>query len=263
MFTQITPIVKRLLIIHAALLLLSGLVSFNIENLLALHYVGSKFFFPTQFFTYMFMHAGMWHLVGNMIGLIVFGNMLERFWGSRRFLFFYVVAGVGSGLLYSGVQFYQMKRMESRISAYVASPSPQEFNSFLLDYAPRARLHLMDFIDEYDEEPQGEVYISHSKKFLRQVYEKQANVPMVGASGAIFGILMAFGMLFPNTELFLLFPPMPIKAKYLVIFYGAYELWAELRSVPGDKVAHLAHLGGLLVGFIMVKYWQKNSKRFY
>ena len=86
---------------------------------------------------------------------------------------------------------------------------------------------------------------------------------MVGASGAIFGILMAFGLLFPNTELLLLFPPIPIKAKYLVIFYGAYEIFAEFRATPGDNVAHLAHLGGLFIGFIMVKYWQKKSRKFY
>lgn len=150
------------------------------------------------------MHAGMWHLFSNMIGLIVFGNLLERFWGSRRFLFFYMVTGLGSGLLYWGVQFYQMQKMEQRISAYSAAPSPQAFNSFMLKYAPNKRLQLMEagFVDEYEEFPSNAAIIKATKQWLRGVYDYYANIPMVGASGAIFGIIMAFGLLFPNTELF-------------------------------------------------------------
>ena len=263
MFAQITPAVKRLLILNAAILFLSSFLFPSMDNRLALHYVHSSFFFPTQFFTYMFMHADMWHLFSNMIGLLVFGNLLERFWGSKRFLIFYLITGIGAGLMYWAVQFYQMQLMQSSIETYSAAPTPQSFNAFMLDYpAERRQLMQNGFIDEYDEAPSDPTYIARSIQYMRQMYEEHANVPMVGASGAIFGILMAFGLLFPNTELLLLFPPMPIKAKYLVIFYGAYEIWA-LHGSPGDNVAHLAHLGGLLIGFIMVRYWQRNSKKFY
>ena len=102
-----------------------------------------------------------------------------------------------------------------------------------------------------------------AKELLLALYEREANIPLVGASGAIFGILMAFALLFPNTELFLLFFPFPIKAKYFVLFYGLYEVYALVQRTPGDNVAHLAHLGGMLFAFILVKMWQKDRNNFY
>ena len=265
MFTHITPAVKKLLVLNGSMLLLSAFAFPSMDRYLALHYLDSSYFLPTQFFTYMFMHGGMWHLLSNMLGLIVFGNLLERFWGSRRFLAFYMMTGIGAGVLYSGVQLFKMGDMKSQIEAYRSTPTPQAFNIFLLEYSPRLRQQLLynGYIDSYEEAPEDTQIIEQNIQAMRNLYEEKANIPMVGASGAIFGILMAFGLLFPNTELLLLFPPMPVKAKYLVIFYGAYEIYSEFTSRAGDNVAHLAHLGGLLVGFIIVKYWQRKSKHFY
>ena len=265
MFTQITPAVKRLLVLNAGALLLANLVFPHMDQYFALHYVGSTHFLPTQFFTYMFMHGGLWHLFSNMIGLMVFGNLLERFWGSRRFLVFYMLTGIGAGVIYSGVQYYKMSEMKAEIEAYSSNPTPQAFNAFLLEHYPQMRRELMSngYMDSYEQTPTDPLFTQQIEGIMKRIYEQRANIPMVGASGAIFGILMAFGLLFPNTELLLLFPPMPIKAKYLVIFYGAYEIYAELSARGENNVAHLAHLGGLLVGFIIVKYWQKNSKHFY
>jgi membrane associated rhomboid family serine protease len=106
-------------------------------------------------------------------------------------------------------------------------------------------------------------YQQQAIEIVKDIFSSITNVPMVGASGAVFGILMAFGMLFPNTQLFLLFPPIPIKAKYLVLFYGLYELYSEFSRTSGDNVAHLAHLGGMLIAYILLKIWQKDNGRFY
>jgi membrane associated rhomboid family serine protease len=147
--------------------------------------------------------------------------------------------------------------------AYLADPDPEAFNLFVVQHASQYYESLISFIDAYVENPNNPEYISQSRVFVQDLMGRIENVPMVGASGAVFGILMAFGMLFPNTQLFLLFPPIPIKAKYLVFFYGAYELYSELNRSQGDNVAHLAHLGGMLIAFIVIKYWQKNSSKFY
>ena len=262
MFRPLTPIVRRLLILNGLAFLVS--TQLQLTDYLALYYVGSDYFFATQFVSYMFLHAGWWHLLSNMLGLIIFGGLLERFWGTRRFLSFYLITGIGAGLIYASVQFFQMNSMERRVRSYTEHPTPQGFNQLLLDYAPTLRNQLLQqgFIDAYDEAPKSAELITLTKEYLYHIVEKRANVPMVGASGAIFGILMAFGLLFPNTELLLLFPPIPIKAKYLVFFYGAYELWQEISN-RNDNVAHIAHLAGLVIGFVVVKYWQQKSNRFY
>ena len=122
---------------------------------------------------------------------------------------------------------------------------------------------IAEFSDEYYDNPDDSYYKNQALSIVQTMYDSRTNIPMVGASGAVFGILMAFGMLFPNTVLMLLFPPIPIKAKYLVFFYGMYELYSEIARSPGDNVAHLAHLSGMLIAFILLKYWQNKSNRFY
>jgi rhomboid family protein len=118
-------------------------------------------------------------------------------------------------------------------------------------------------VDNWTNNPDSQQYIVAGKQLFRQIVELKVNVPMIGASGAIFGILLAFGMLFPNTELYLMFIPIPIKAKYFVLGYGLLELFLGMQNSATDNVAHFAHLGGMLFGFFMVKYWSKNRRRFY
>ena len=118
-------------------------------------------------------------------------------------------------------------------------------------------------IDGWIDNQRSPEYIEAGKQIFKRIVDLKANVPMVGASGAIFGILLAFGMLFPNTELFLMFVPIPIKAKYFVVGYGLLELYLGMRNSAGDNVAHFAHLGGMLFGFLLIRWWNKRSKKFY
>jgi membrane associated rhomboid family serine protease len=211
----------------------------------------------------MFLHAGFGHLLGNMFALFIFGPMLERFWGSKKFFIFYMVTGVGAGILYGVVNFIEMRQLESAAEQYIQNPNYEGFVSFVQENAGYAYRQWYDFIDAYGENPSKQEFIDGSIQRVKEVVRFQGNVPLIGASGAVFGILFAFGFLFPNTELFLLFPPIPIKAKYLVTFYGLYELYAGIQNVPGDNVAHYAHLGGMLIAFILLKIWQKDNTRFY
>ncbi|MEM6831056.1 MAG: rhomboid family intramembrane serine protease, partial [Bacteroidota bacterium] len=145
-------------------------------------------------------------------------------------------------------------------------PNPQDFERFIIKHkSPIFNLTALgELSDSYYEDENNPGLINQTRRVVQETYDvfiTRGN--MIGASGAVFGILFAFAFLFPNTELFLLFPPIPIKAKYLVFFYGLYELYSEFNRMPGDNVAHLAHLSGMLIAFIMLKLWSNNTRRFY
>ena len=202
------------------------------------------------------------HILFNMLGLIFLAPMLEQFWGPKRFLTFYLITGIGAGVFYEGVKYTQTIPMKNKMEAYEANPNPEDFALFISNYGARYWNDDMDeFIEAYYEYPsEGK---ARSISYVRQVYSAIINVPMVGASGAIYGILMAFGMLFPNTKLMLLFPPIPIKAKYFVLILGGMAIYSQFMNSSGDNVEHLAHLGGMLFAFIMIKVWNKDKSNFY
>jgi len=266
MFGSLTPVVRNLLLINVVVyfldsMLMSGMLN---DNLSFYSYLSDRFA-PYQLFTYMFLHGGFWHLLSNMFGLFIFGPMLERFWGSQRFLQFYLITGIGAGVIYSMVNLYEFQKLENTAEEYIQSPAPDLFFSFLRDYVPNysADNQISEIAIGYAENPDSQLYEQNSIAVVRSLSGRIINnSSMLGASGAIFGILLAFGMLFPNTELFLLFPPIPIKAKYLVAFYGIYTIYAIERS-PGDNVAHFAHLGGMVVAFVLIKIWRSNRRNFY
>ncbi|WP_204353213.1 rhomboid family intramembrane serine protease [Pedobacter yulinensis] len=222
----IPPVVKNLLIINVLFFLVTyvfnGLLSDQVVNTLPVYYFGSPFFKGWQPVTYMFMHGGWAHIFFNMFALYSFGSLLESRWGAKRFLIFYLVTGLGALGLQWAVQAFEMYQATGQLV-----PS----------------LDLLRTLDIADAQKAVEIYQS----------------PMVGASGAIFGLLIAFGMLYPNAELYVFLIPVPVKAKYLVPVYILIELSLGLARVQGDSVAHFAHLGGALIGFILIKLWKDNN----
>ena len=174
-----------------------------------------------------------------------------------------MVSGMGAGVLYSGYTLVQYRTMEEKVLAFEANPDPEYFNRLVIENRSYFSPEVFDFVDQYSRNPEDPVNIDRAEQTLNTILELQVNQPMVGASGALFGILIAFGMLFPNTQLFLLFPPIPIKAKYMVLFYGLYSVYNVLLTSPTDNVAHFAHLSGLVVGAILVYFWKKNRNSFY
>ncbi|MEM7550265.1 MAG: rhomboid family intramembrane serine protease [Bacteroidota bacterium] len=263
MFGNLTPTVKNLLLINFVVYLMGSFVSIDFVDIFGLRFILAESFAPYQFFSYMFVHGSFFHIFGNMFALLIFGPMLERFWGPQKFLIFYMATGLGAGVLYGVADYFEKSPAKTAMMTYQSFPSPENFNFYVNEHAEFAYKQLYDFTNEYYDNPDSEVLEQQSKAYVKQLYQTVANIPMVGASGAVYGILMAFGMLFPNTVLFLLFPPIPIKAKYLVIAYGAFEIYSELNRSPGDNVAHLAHLSGMLIAFILIKMWQGNRNTFY
>jgi len=217
------PTVTKNLIIINALLFLATLVleqrfGIDLNDILGLHFFLADKFNPAQLITYMFMHGGWSHIFFNMFAVWMFGRVLEQVWGPKRFLFYYILCGVGAGVVQEIVQF----------------------------------IHYEAVLSAYDSVNTGSNIIPMADYLNLMV--------TVGASGAVYAILLAFGMLFPNQQLFIIPFPFPIKAKYFVIGYAVLELYLGLSNNANDNVAHFAHLGGMIFGFILIMYWRKKNR---
>lgn len=242
---QILPtIIKNLLIINVLVFLAQKTIGqeafFKMDDIFALHTWQSELFKPWQFITHLFMHASFGHLFGNMFALWVFGSALENLWGPKRFLTFYIICGLGAAFCHMLVLYVE--------NIHIV----QAFNS-LDPNASNYDMQVINFNKEFSPD-QSQLYPP------REVFNYNINEPTLGASGAVFGCLAAFGYLFPNDYIYLYFF-LPIKAKWFVILYAGFELVMAVQSSAGDNVAHVAHLGGALVGFILVYFWNKNNRR--
>ena len=258
----ITPMVRNLLIMNLVIFIMTAFIFPEAMNQFSLYDFNSDKFRGYQLITHMFLHSGWGHIFSNMFSLFIFGPLLEYRWGSNRFLTFYLITGLGASMLYQGVREYENYDMRKDVAAYIADPNPVAFSNFLNEHVPnRNNTEAVMQYRRYANDPE---MIAATKQLVQKIaHGLVENVPMVGASGAVFGILMAFGLLFPNTELMLLFIPFPVKAKYFVLFYGAYELYAGLARNPGDNVAHFAHLGGMIFAYILIKLWERDRTNFY
>jgi len=262
---NLTPTVRNLLLINIAVYLLQQVESLHLTQLGSLYPLGSPFFRPWQFLTHMFMHANLLHIFSNMFGLINFGPLLEQRWGGQRFLTFWLICGIGAGALYEGVRTYEMRQLATAYETVVREPDAANFVDFMKQvgigkeaYEPAAAA-----LERNATDPQLRQGVVEN---VRQLYTELLQSPgggMLGASGALFGVLFAFGYLFPNTILMLLFPPIPLKAKYFVGLYALYELYSGVHRTPGDNVAHFAHIGGLVIGFVLIKIWERGRGQFY
>lgn len=229
------PIVTKNIIIICVLMLLVTSVFESLEPYLACFYYQSELFKPWQLITYMFMHGGIGHLFFNMLGMLFFGGQVEYYWGPRKYLNYFLVCGLGAVVLHqawTAVEIHQLAQ-------YV---QPENFDRLLAQGAE------MRIANNHPDLP-----------MLQRIFDV-LNTPMVGASGGLFGIMIAFAFMFPNAEIYLLFFPFPVKAKYLITVYAVVEVFAGLSNSASDNVAHFAHLGGLLTGLIIVLVWRKRGK---
>lgn len=228
MFRNIPTVTKNLLLINIVVFLAAMVFKsqFNLNNWGSLHFVLAPDFHLFQFITYQFLHADIWHIFCNMFALWMFGCVIERVWGPQRFLAYYLICGIGAGLCQELVQYVEFSSLE--------------LSSMSLD----ARIPVGT---------EGGVISMTVGSYLN-------SWGTIGASGAVYGILLAFGMTFPNERIFIFPLPIPIKAKWFVILYAAIELLAAYGS-SGDNVAHVAHLGGMLFGLLLIMYWRHHSDK--
>ncbi len=239
---KITEAVKQLLIINIIFYVGSVFVPATLD-FLALYYFESPKFQFWQPLSHMFMHGGLMHLFFNMFALYSFGSALEHFWGSKKFIFFYLSCGLGAAALHTGVNYYLF---HEGVSSLVQSGFDQQ--------------EIMSLMAEGKNIPQWRDILGENA-FINMM--SAYNTPAVGASGAIYGLLVAFAFMFPNAELALMFIPVPVKAKYFVPAILGIDLYLGINggSIFGGStgVAHFAHLGGALMGYLMMWYWKKNQ----
>ena len=236
LFSNIPPVVKNLLILNVLIWLAMSIVpalDHTLNKYLALYYFSSPAFQPLQLFTYMFLHGNFMHLFFNMFALLMFGRTIELAMGSARFLFYYVTCGICAGLVQMAVFAIYIHNLEGLLPADVCQQVALDGWSLL---------------------QRGYNYSDPDCAMLNALI----NSPMVGASGAIYGVLLAFGFLFPNVPVYLFFIPVGIKAKWLIIGYFCLEFFYGI-SGSADGVAHFAHLGGMIFGFLMLLYWKKKG----
>lgn len=270
-YQALPPVVKNLIIINVIMVLLQYILAssfrIDLQAYLGLHYFRSDLFRPWQLLTHIFMHgspldvnATLLHIFSNMFALWMFGSILEHRFGPKRFLFFYLICGIGAALCYMGTLAVQYEPLYKSLLAFKASPTLDHFLQFIQQNDLPANT---DFKAAWNADPGNTSFPLEASRGFTKYVTSLFDGPMVGASGAVFGVLFAFGYLFPNTELMLIFPPIPIKAKWVVSAYAAFELYSGWRNSADDNVAHFAHLGGMLVAFIILKIWNQNRKRFY
>jgi membrane associated rhomboid family serine protease len=231
---QLTTVVKNLLIVNVLIFIACAAVP-GIQPYLTGYYFLSPYFHFWQPVTSMFVHANIAHIFFNMYALAIFGPMLEVRFGPARFFVYYMVSGVGAFLIHQGINHVEIQNALQHISA-------SDFRQIMT---------------------QGPELLSTEHNYANEYWAKintGFHIGVLGASGAVFGILLAFGVLYAEVKLRLLFPPVALKARWFVLIYGGIELILALRNAPDDNVAHFAHLGGMIFGYIMIKIWQKQGK---
>lgn len=262
MFLPLTPIVKNLLIINGLIFLaqITFQNKFPIDEWFAQHHFLSKDFRPHQLLTYMFMHGSFQHLFFNMLGLFMFGTKLEMVWGAKRFLTFYLICGIGAGVISGLATLVQTYPVISDLNFLQEHPSARNFNMLLSKYEwIRLRIN-PEFTNLVNTNPNAPGIAQNIFAFAGQAKAAATGGQMVGASGALFGILAGVAYLFPN-DMVMIYLLFPIKMKWLALIYGAIELWAAIQNNPQDQVAHGAHLGGALVGFLIVYFSYRRGNR--
>jgi membrane associated rhomboid family serine protease len=240
-YLSLPPVVKNIILINVLMLLVvfaaKSVFGVDLTMVLGLYFPKSDQFMPLQIVTHMFMHGGFWHIFFNMYALYIFGQVLENVWGPKRFFIYYIICGLGAALTHETVIAFQYAHLAQSLN-------PDSLQTVLNEGTALFR--------------ERQLFTDPDMQKLQLLL----NTPTVGASGAIFGVLLAFGVLFPNTQLMLLFPPIPLKAKYFVLIYGLIELSLAVTQ-PGSNIAHTAHLGGMLFGYLLIRYWRKTTNTLY
>jgi membrane associated rhomboid family serine protease len=241
MFANLPQVTKNILILNIMFFvatLILGWQGIYLKPLLGTHYVNSPLFEPYQVVTHFFMHADFFHILMNMWLFVMLGAYLENLWGPKRFFIFYLACALGAFALHNAIGVYELQQLKQ---ALIAQNLP---------------------IDEIDNLVKNGMYNNdlYSSNKDYENYVDMASTPMVGASGAIFGVLSAFAILFPNTE-FRLYFAIPIKAKYFVGAYLLLEIYLAFQNQEGDSTAHLAHIGGAIVGAALILIWRKKDRQ--
>ena len=258
------PVVKNIILINAVIFLacnvFPSVFGIRLSSILAFYNIGTNEFRPYQIVTYMFTHEDFMHAFFNLFAVWMFGRIMEITWGSKKFFIYYMATGIGAILFNSLVSWGGVLYVRHAADALLANLDPNSLMVFIKHYFPHVDQNMIaSFFEKWSQDPDNPSNIAFAKEIIAQLTEGPMPSPTIGASGAVFGILLAYGMTYPNTIMMLIFPPIPMKAKYFVMGYGLLELWSGISNSPTDNIAHFAHLGGMVFGFILIKMWKKKG----
>jgi membrane associated rhomboid family serine protease len=261
---EILPLViKNLVIINVLFFLAQNTVGnstmFDMSDLFALHHVKSPLFKPWQLVTYLFMHANIGHIFFNMLMLWMFGSVLENLWGPQRFLLFYFLCGIGAALFHLTFSWYDNHDLLNNFMLVKQNASPGNVTAFFKEIGYSRDPGVMSMLESYQANPNDPGFRQQMVETISNITNTLISRPTIGASGAVFGIMAAFVYLFPNSNIYLYFL-FPIKAKWLGILYFGVEIYNAILNNPGDDIARWAHIGGGLVGFLLVLTWNKRKR---
>jgi membrane associated rhomboid family serine protease len=276
-FGSTTRVVRNLLIINIAIYCLSILLwvifGLDIHQIFGLYYFKSPSFKPYQIITHMFLHAYInpathriiiFHILFNMFGLWMFGRVLENVLGGKKFFILYFASGIGAALIHMFVLHLQLSPLLKLADIFYNTPTYETFNLIINRYVSNPSQEVFSFMSDWIKDKDNASYIRVATRAVHDIVQARVDWSVtVGASGAVFGILAAFTVLFPNVELMLIFFPVPIKAKYLIPGYAVLELIFGVANFKGDNIAHFAHLGGALFGLGLVLIWKRHQFRRY
>lgn len=267
-FEILPPVIKNLLIVNVLFFIAQNTIGrpgglLDLEDLLALHHVKSPLFKPWQLITHMFLHGNFMHLFGNMFALWMFGSALENLWGPKRFLTFYFICGIGAALMHLAFLWLDYRGLLNDFLLLKMHPSVDAITAFYQKYGLFRDPEATNLVQGYLREPNNSFALEQAISYISDVTYATISTPTLGASGAVFGVLAAFVYLFPNQYIYLYFL-FPIKVKWMGLFYFGFEIYYALQNSAGDNVARWAHIGGGIVGFILVIFWNRtNRKMFY
>lgn len=264
-FEVLPTIIKNLLIINGLVFLAQNTFAgptstFSFEDYFALHAWQSDLYKPWQLITHMFLHGDFSHILGNMFALWMFGSILENVWGPKRFLLFYMLCGVGAAVIHLAILSYQLVPLTNEYERLLllSKTNASGFTEAVYNYAARHRIPLTQILADNKVSLSTPGLAPQLMELMTTYYNKTVGTATLGASGAVFGILIAFVYLFPNTYIYIYFL-FPVKAKWLGILYFGFELFKGIQNAAGDNVARWAHVGGALIGFILVYIWKKKG----
>ena len=264
-FEVLPPIIKNLLIINGLVFLAQNTFagptsSFSFEDYFALHAWQSDLYKPWQLITHMFLHGDFGHILGNMFALWMFGSILENVWGPKRFLLFYMLCGVGAALIHLAILSYQLIPLATEYEhlLLLSKTNTSGFTEAIYNYSTKHQIPLTQILAENKVSLSTPGLAPQLMDMITSYYNKTLGTATLGASGAVFGILIAFVYLFPNTDIYIYFL-FPVKAKWLGIAYFAFELYKGIQNAAGDNIARWAHVGGAIIGFILVFIWKKKG----
>ena len=271
----LTPIVKNLLIINVVIFAIIFLLPYlgidtrELADYLALHYPTSERFHPIQLVSHFFVHGGLTHIFFNMFGLVMFGPLLEARYGPKRFLILYLAAAAGAVALHFGFTWFQVGQLQAQLQAFQQDPSLASFNDFFgglntkelsMDNGERVSAVVAQLQNDLVLQTSDPAQVTRNSIGLMEEYiDYQQSIPMVGASGAIYGIVGAFAILYPDFKLMLIFLPIPVRARYFVPIALVVEIFLGIMQYSWDPIAHWAHIGGAVTGGLLAYLWYKSD----